>query len=203
MISWSSSVGLRINQRKCMHLWIPKRHNIDPPCIPDVSRTEEIKILGVHFSSDLKWIRQMNYINRNASRRLYALRILRPIMDRQDLVRVYCGLIRCILEYCSPLMVGMLGRDASILDRIQRRAHRLICGESCDDCDFFPDLRSRRTSAAVKLLNAAKNPTHPLHDLYPAVSSSGRLILPHVSTSRRRNSFFPFTTILINSIFVD
>ena len=200
MLRWSTSVGLRLNTKKCKYLWIPKSTHCVPPVISDFSVVSELKILGVYFSSNLKWKKQIDYVNKRASCRLYALRVLKPCLDRTELIAIYHGLILSLLEYCSPVMIGMMTKDEYVLDRIQRRAHRVICGKDCN-CDCLPNLRSRREAAAIKLLNRiAERPSHPLHDLCPKRSYiSQRFIMPAVKTSRRLNSFFPMSVILANN----
>lgn len=204
MVEWSSSVGLRLNLRKCKSLWIPKSPSFTISSIPDITPVNQLKILGVHLTSDLKWTKQVTFINKVASSRMYALRVLKPLLDRTDMIRIYNALILSIIEYCSPLMVGMLANDELILNRIQRRAHRLICGSDCE-CERFCDLKQRRNSAAIKLLlTISNNPDHPLHPMCPKKSlRSNKFTQPVCRTSRRLNSFFPKTICSINGTFVD
>ena len=206
MKNWSSSVGLQLNLAKCKSLWIPKSTNCTVPDIPNVTASTEVKILGVTFTQSLKWDRHFQNINKIASRRLYALRVLRPLLDPPNLARVYYGLIRSVIEYVSPLFIGMLSKNQETVDRIQRRAHRIVC-KNCHQChcNFFPSLKSRREQAAIKLLiKASSDSHHILHALCPQLSNrSGKLIQPVSLTSRRINSFFPKTTMLLNGTFID
>ena len=201
MLHWSAMNSLSLNDAKCKLMWIPRRKDCTLPVFPPIPLVTELKILGVHFTSDLKWNRHFEFVNTVASRRLYALRILKPLLDHQTLVHVYKGLILSIIEYCSPLFVGMSAQNASILEKIQRRAHVIICGESrCCQCISFPNLEERRKIASIKLLLKICNfPSHPLHELCPKKSlRSKKFIQPQSVTSRRRNSFFPLTTALAN-----
>ena len=203
MTSWSSSVGLRLNHQKCKLLWIPKSRDCAPPDIPNVAIVDAIKILGVYFTPDLKWNKHVQFIDRCASRRLYALRVLRPILDKQSLMRIYHGLILPVLEYCSPLMVGILNSEEAVLERLQGRAHRIVCGEHCL-CSKFPNLKDRRNKSSVKFLNKiCDTSNHPLHARCPPMLISGRYQIPVSRTTRRRNSFFPCAAILANAIHVD
>ena len=60
------------------------------------------KLLGVYFSEDLSWASHCDPIIKRANRRLYALRVLKNCgLPMQDLLAVYCSLIRSILEYAS------------------------------------------------------------------------------------------------------
>ena len=204
MVRWSDSVGLRINPRKCKALWIPKSANAVIPTIPDFDIVNELRILGVVFTPDLKWNAHLRQTNKIVSKRLFGLRILRPIFDHASLVKVYNGLILSIIEYCSPLLIGMSKQNETQLTRLQRRAHRLICGPDCS-CSCLEDLAVRRERAAVELLlKISNNPSHPLNCLCPSRSSrSNRLLQPPACTVRRRKSFFPTAVILLNKAFVD
>ena len=119
------------------------------------------------MSSDLKWHDHVNWVHKIASRRLYAVRILCPFLSRPDLACVYKGLILSIIEYCSPVLVGMSSKHRATLDKLRHRAHNIICGHECS-CEMFEDFNQRRNKAAVKfLLNISNNKHHPLHPLCP------------------------------------
>ena len=63
-----------------------------------------IKLLGVNLTSDLKWTTHIRHISSKASKRLYALRILRRSgVQPSDLRTVYCSFIRPVLEYACPV----------------------------------------------------------------------------------------------------
>jgi hypothetical protein len=203
MLQWSLSVGLTLNLRKTKLLWIPKSSLCSPPSLPSVSSVEILTILGVSLSSDLKWHAHLNRIAKITSRRLYAIRALRPFLSRNDLASVYRGLLLSVMEYCSPLLIGMSTGNKQTLDKLQRRAHNIICGFDCS-CGIFEDLTMRRNKAAIKLLSsAAFNKDHPLHAWCPKISAHGKFIQPFSKTTRRRNSFFPSVIILANKTQID
>ena len=64
-------------------------------------------------------------------------------------------------------------------------------GKPCDSCDIL-DVADRRDVLAMRLLNEFRNDSnHILYELVPKTSvRSNRIILPHVRTTRRMNSFF-------------
>ena len=140
-------------------------------CRHPVERLSELKFLGVIINDKLTWNSHVRHICRIASRRIYALRILRPILCSNDLCTVYYATIRSILEYASPSFGNLpIGLDNE-LDKIQRRCHRLICttfdAANCS-CGRFPDLRHRRTLAATKLFRTASaSKLHVLYDIIP------------------------------------
>lgn len=204
MLSWSTSIGLSLNLGKCKLLWIPKSVSVCPPVIPDVQTVTELRILGVIFSQDLNWNSHFDVISKSASRRLYALRILRSCCSFDVLKSVYYGLILSVMEYCSPLFVDLSARNRNLLQKLQRRAQRIICSDQ-HQFEVFPDLLYRRQTAAIHLLqNIRQNQSHPLHVMCPQISErSGRFLQPPSRTVRRHKSFFPATVSLINSHFYD
>ena len=146
----------------------------------------------------------MNNIHKTASRRLFAVRVLRPFLTRKDLASVYKGLVLSIIEYCSPLLVGMSITNRNVLNKLQRRAHNIVCDDKCS-CDIFEDLTCRRNRATVEFLaKICRLKDHPLHFLCPHRSCrSGKFTMPYCKTVRRRNSFFPSAIMLANNIHVD
>ena len=204
MISWSTNVGLRLNLRKCKLLWIPKSASLSRPVIPDIPSVDEVRILGVTFTSDLKWDKHFDNVTKTAARRLYALRILRSCCSFDVLRHIYHGLILSVMEYCSPLFIAMSNRNCNVLDSIQRRAERIIRPDP-ETREFLPNLTNRRKTAAVRLFNNIhRYENHPLHGMCPSTSErSGRFLQPLARTTRRRTSFFPATLILINGTFLD
>lgn len=201
MLEWSDAIGLSLNLRKTKFLWIPRAPDFAVPCVPNLSPVEEVRILGVILSRDLKWDKHFDSIVKCCSRRLFALRILRPLLQKRDLIVVYQALIRSLMEYCAPLFVSLSSRNKNLLCKLQRRAHRIICDQKCQ-CELFEDLCTRRENAAIKFLKkiAACN-EHPLRFLCPSASArSGRLLQPPARTSRRLRSFFPATILLLNNV---
>ena len=196
---WSQSVGLSLNICKSKFLWIPRSLN-SPPLFTPIPIVKEVRILGVTFTHNLKWDTHFNSILKRVSSRLYALRILRPLLNKIDLKLVYHALILSTLEYCSPLFLSLNAKNRQLLSSLQNRAHRIICGKSCNE-NCLPDLCERRRIAAIKFLHKIDMfPDHPLHSMCPPKSSfSGRFLQPLARTKRRRNSFFPAVIATVNN----
>ena len=65
---------------------------------------DNFKLLGVTISSNLTWNSHITDICTKASKRLYALRILkRSGAPPKDLITVYCSFIRPVVEYASQV----------------------------------------------------------------------------------------------------
>ena len=121
------------------------------------------------------------------------LRALKSFIKKKDLMCIYDSLLRSILEYCSPLFIGMPSGMAHDLEKLQRRAHRVICGSTCED-GCLDSLGSRRERRAKDLFKQCLNRNHLLNHLLPPSSKRShtlRFLLPHLKTSRRSSSFIP------------
>ncbi len=206
MCTWSSAHGLILNLDKSKTLYIGKTSNVSPVDIPSVPRVNELKLLGVTIDSQMKWKRHFNSMISTASSRIYAIRILKPILSKDDLVKVYNGLIRSVLEYSSPLFVGMPAYLKIRLQRLQNRVHRIVCNFSITDppceCTRFPDLDERRLHQSVVLFNSILNNEnhHRLNDIMPGISSrSGRVVVPVTSSNRSQSTFVALISTLISN----
>ncbi|KAI8483126.1 hypothetical protein Bbelb_391450 [Branchiostoma belcheri] len=145
-----------------------------------------------------------------ASSRLHYLRLLtKQGMSVQDLVQVYLSLIRPVLEYGHVLLVGCSEEQAASMERVQRRALRIISRGGRRSVPTLPSLKERREAATVSLFKAMLNPEHPLHDLVPAQrqSATGRslrnshnITVPHARTKRLQQSFLHYTIRLYNNL---
>ena len=83
----------------------------DPPPHPDLKIGQSVlafvstaKVLRVWLQNDLKWDTQVNYMNKNAAKRLYMLRSLKRFgFNKSELVTVYKNYIRPLLEYSDVI----------------------------------------------------------------------------------------------------
>lgn len=194
--------GLVLNRSKCKLLYV--RRSVDSTDFLDSGFTpvSSLKILGVIVTDRLKWDLQISTLLKTASQRLYIIRCLKDFVATDELVLVYHAIITSVFLYASPSYGRLPSTLLTRLERFQRRAHRLICGATCS-CNRFPPLVSRLEGAARKLLLLAEsNAQHPLHELVPGrLPASGRFRMPVCLTSRRLNSFFPWSASIHNASF--
>jgi len=123
--NWANSNMLTINDSKSKCIIFGNSSHF---ChVPSINFVSEIKLLGVIFSSDLKWDSHVDFIIRIATRRLYALRILSNIINKYNLILIFHSLVRSVLEYCTVVFVGLNHKNSTLLEKIQRRAHHIIC----------------------------------------------------------------------------
>ncbi|KAI8517973.1 hypothetical protein Bbelb_039900 [Branchiostoma belcheri] len=106
-------------------------------------------------------------------------------------------LLRVFTE--KPTQLRELGKEQErAMERVQRRALRIISRSGRRDVPELPTLQSRREDAAVKLFRQMLQENHPLHDLVPVsrANATGRSLrnkntisIPPARTKRLQNSF--------------
>ena len=190
--SWCDKYHMLINHEKTkvMHVNFSK---VPVQCLQDYETVTHVKILGLIFNCKLTWSNHFDYIIACISKRLYVLRILKCVLTHDQLVIVYNSIVRSLFDYASPVFLNPGSLQESRLNQVCKRAFKIIHGfdsHNCERCDFF-NIHERRQYLALRLFrNALANPDHVLHSILPRISHrSKRLILPHVTTSRRLNGF--------------
>ena len=95
-----------------------------------LNQVDCVKILGVLVQSNLKWDNHVNELLMKANRRMQMLRSLIPFhLPQQDLLTIYTGFIRPLLEYAAPAWhPGLTIDHSNKIERLQKRALRLILG---------------------------------------------------------------------------
>jgi hypothetical protein len=193
---WSETTELKLNAAKSKTLNIITSSTVSGTQLPGIPVVNELKLLGITLSSDASWNHHIDNIVSLSSRRLYALRVIKPFVDHATLIHMYSSTVRSLLEYCSPLFVGINEQQSTKLNKLQRRAHAIICGQNCvSEC--LPSLDVRRKCAAKKLVLLALQENHVLHNLLPRISKSHRngvrFLNDACKTNRRLNSCIPFS----------
>ena len=123
---WASRNNMKLNPTKTKEVVVnfstrPPSHS---PIVIDgteVDLVSQAKLLGVVISSDLKWNQHVDAICKKASKRLYALRLLkRSALPEDVLITVYRTIIRPILEYaCEAWHYSLPLYLSELLERIQ------------------------------------------------------------------------------------
>ena len=135
---WSIANNMNLNVKKTKEFivsFLKNQPSLQPLMIDNqyLEMVQTTKLLGVYLTSDLKWTKHVTHICSKASKRLYALRLLkRNGVQSRDLQKVYCSFARPILEYACPVWHSSLSILLSDqLEHIQKGALRII---SCQIC---------------------------------------------------------------------
>ena len=175
---WSRGKNMKLNASKTKEMRVNFSFSSPsyPPIVIDnqtVNIVKQAKLLGVIVSNDLKWILHVNAICKKASKRLYALRLLRRnALPDSVLVKVYCTCVRPILEYACEVWHNNLPVYLSNqVEQIQKRALRIIFPSLTYDQAMLtanlPSLHDRRSTLCNRLFHHMLDPSHKLNSLVP------------------------------------
>ena len=173
--SFAINNNMRLNAKKCKLLPVSFLHydsSVWPPLFlagAEIDSVESFKFLGIYISSDLSWTKHCDVIVKKANRRLYAFRKLKGTRVKEnDLVAVYCSLIRSILEYGSVAFAHLPNYLSNTLEGIQKRALSIIYPESSYDVALkrsnLTTLVSRRADACRRFIESIQ-PNNPLYHI--------------------------------------
>ena len=199
----SSCLKLSLNSSKSKLLIICKatNENFDSISIPGVEKVTQLKLLGVHFTSTLKWDTHIAATIKKASKQFYALRIMRPICSKNQMNHIYHGLVKSLIEYACQVWVALPVHLLNKLRQFVTRCHRVMHGYECA-CNDIPEPSFRILQLATRLFKKAENNLdHPLHHLIPERHiHSRRLNIEHCKTSRRQSTFHIHMALLSNNL---
>ncbi|KAI8481595.1 hypothetical protein Bbelb_406950 [Branchiostoma belcheri] len=177
--SWAEDNKMTLNGGKSLLLQICFSRSVPiPPTITlggqPVPSVDCAKGLGFLIDKDLTFNEQVNSMISNASRRLHYLHLLtKQGTSVTDLIQIYLALVRPVLEYGHVLLVGCSKEQELAIERVQRRALRIISLGGRRSVPDLPTLKSRREDAAVHLFQRMLQENHPLHDLVPPSRGNG------------------------------
>lgn len=190
--SWCYDHRMLINDNKTKVLSV----NFSCSPLQNVYDSESVlcvKILGLFFNRTLTWSHHFQNIATSVSKRLYVLRVLKPILGHDQLILVFNCIVRSLIEYGSAVFINPGSVLNNKLEILCKRAFRIIHGlkiRSCDKCEML-NVGERRKMLAMRLFRQVVNDSkHVLHRLLPPQSErSKRFILPQVKTDRRLRGF--------------
>ena len=212
---WTTRWQLRLNPNKCEALAITNQripltytYHIDQH---PISWRDSVKYLGLHVHSKLSWSKHCKSIVSKATRSLNCLRSSMFRCSHEAKYVAYRALVCPILEYAAVVWCPHATGDIKLLESLQGRAARWICGSrwspntsswtvSTHDCCSqlcLPTLQSRRQYLSVCFLHDIYCKRAPLSfskycTFNPASSTRSHCLslLPPISTiNSRRYSF--------------
>ena len=134
---WTTDNKLSLNPTKCQALQVCFKTDVPPPTVLKINDTpldyvSEAKKLGIWIQDNLKWEKNIADITKKANRWLYMLRLLKKFgFNHQELITVYKGYVRPLLEYCdSTWHSSLTAGQSKSLEQLQRRACRIVLGRN-------------------------------------------------------------------------
>jgi hypothetical protein len=125
---WSDTWLLRFNASKCkiMHLGNSNPSFQYKMGDTTISEVQEEKDLGVTFDPTLKFSIHCNSIANKANSVVGVMKRAFDFMDRSMFLLLYKALVRPRLEYANSVWNPRLKKDIELLERVQRRATRIV-----------------------------------------------------------------------------
>jgi len=196
---WSREVGLPLNSSKSAVMDIVTKSALHLCPITDESGSpfpsvSSLKILGITFSSDLRWDYHFQEVARKASKRVFIIRNLRRSgCPEEAMLRVYQAMIQPLLLYGFPCVCNAPKKLWIFLEKVERRVAKII---SDDDSKLIPLSVAGDTQCQRLFERVLRDPDHPLRTLFelrvPTRRSALTLKKPRCRTARLRNSFIKF-----------
>ena len=220
LVEWCELNNMQLNVKKCHAMRVYFGKTPLPPfevSLADQSldHVDTVQILGVTVQSDLKWGKHVDEIVQKANKRMYMLSALIPFkLPLCDLVTIYTGFIRPVVEYAVPVWhPGLTLAQSNQIELVQKRALRLIMGPSYSSYQDalastkLTSLETRRIQLCHKFARAITKSTYfsswfPLKQQYNDTRScrkNSRYHTVRCRTERYRKSPIPFLTNLLNS----
>ena len=211
---WSERWRMSFNPRKCNVLQVsrgdPSSHFYQL-CGEVLQKVSDAKYLGILISSDLSWDKHISDVAKRANYTLGLIRRNLRHCPRDAKTTAYFSLVRSTTDYCSAIWDPYLEKDKTKLERVNRRAARVVCNKT-DPRDHtsvtnllrddlgWPTLEHRRRHLRLTLMykichqQIAVPPTQLLSPNRPTRSNHQfkyQIIRTH--TEVYRNTFYPRT----------
>ena len=132
---WSEKWGMSFNPRKCNILQV-KVNSGDPSshfhqlCGEALQNVLDAKYLGILISSDLSWNKHISDVAKRANYTLGLIRRNLRLCPRDSKTTAYFLLVRSTTDYCSAIWDPYLEKDKTKLERVNRRAARVVCNKT-------------------------------------------------------------------------
>ena len=168
---------------------------------------EEVKLLGVIITNDLKWDKNTSYLVKKANKKMRMLHIASKFTrNREHLKQIYKTFIRSNLEFSSNVWHSSLTKEnRQDLERVQKAALRVILGSDYQNykdalkLSKMESLEERRGLISLKFAkNCLKNENFsklfPLKKINHAmnVRNPDKYVVKRANTERFKRSTIPY-----------
>ncbi len=131
--SWTKKWLVSINTTKTIFMLSSKNHqpsNVPPLLLGthSLSKVNEHKHLGLLFTPNLSWTKQIAAITAKANRRLRVITKFKYTLSRKTLEIGYITFTRPILEYGDVIYDACSIEDTTKLEKVQLEAARIVTG---------------------------------------------------------------------------
>ena len=203
LTEWSEAHNLPLNTSKSRVMNVITRKNLTlcPIFYDSFSSLEEVNdlpLLGLTLSSDLKWNVHVNNIVKKASKRFFVLYNLKRANSPPHIMwSVYCSVIRSCLLYAYPAFCNLPLYLKDKLHRVEKRALRIMAPCNLNSPTSIFEAGDRLCHGMFCAILSRKG--HPLRELFderdPGVTRAGQILKPPFARTKRfKESFIKFAS---------
>ena len=216
--NWTNENQMQLNNKKTKIMIFNFTHNYQFTTRIFIQESlldiiDEIKLLGVTVTSDLKWNQNTNTLVRKSYARMQILRKLYGFsVPIADLIKIYIIYVRSLLEIsCVVWASSLTEQQITKLERIQKVALRIILGDSYQSYENalaitkLQTLHERRKDLCLKfakkcLKNNRANDIFPLNTVTDtATRHREKYFVQMARTDRLAKSAVPYMQRLLNN----
>ena len=130
---WAEKWLVKFNPSKSESLLVSQKNsrNMHPPLTMNAVYINEVqhhKHLGVILSNDDTLHEHINLITSKAWQKIYVMRKLKFMLDRDSLNKIYVSFVRPTLEYANIVWDNCTQYETNAIERIQIEAARIVTG---------------------------------------------------------------------------
>ena len=133
-IEWCNinSMVIHPGKTKSMIITTRQKHQLTEPKLnlfignKTIEQVNSHKILGINLDSDFSWHTQIKHLTKKLSKNVFLLSKLRTFVDTEHLKLFFNAHIMSHLNYCSTIWDGCCNDSFIHLNRIHRRAVKII-----------------------------------------------------------------------------
>ena len=138
---WVHLWGMRFNPQKCYIMNISRCQLLTKAyelCGVVLQSVASAKYLGVSISQDLSWHNHVCSVAQRANATLHFISRNLKYCPRQTRELAYCSLVRSSMEYCAGVWDPYQQQDKQMLEKVNRRAARVVFNRRWRDRDVSP-----------------------------------------------------------------
>ena len=179
-----------------------------------IRRVFEFRYLGIVFDEHVNWNAHVKYVLGKAGKRIGMLGRIRKNLTVHCANTIYVSFIRPVLDYCDSVYNCCGEMNTNSLEKLQRRAARIVCKSQDSDCamDFLKwgTLLNRREHHTFSIVNKCISGNCPqffnsYFNFNKSISQrvtrqSEHLHLPRVRTEVAKRSFYYNGCIIYNKL---
>ena len=139
--NWAVRWGMTFIPSKCYIMHITRGRRLDKfyqMCGTILGTVTQAKYLGITISDDLHWHQQTNLVAKKANTTLHMISRNLRYCPHKTRSLAHCTLVRPKLEYCASVWDPYQQQDIDALERINRRAARVVYNKTWRERGMSP-----------------------------------------------------------------